>query len=69
VHRLSASGLGDIVAEPDPLLPECGEAISAWNWLGGWAPEKLTVYLDLHGAEDLELLTELLILIRDYGQP
>lgn len=65
--RLQESGLGDIVAEPDPLMPECAEAISAWNWLGGWAPEKLPAYLSLHGCEDLELLTDLLILIRDNG--
>jgi hypothetical protein len=68
VRKLSALGLGDIVAEPDPMLPECAEAISAWNWLGGWFPDRLPAYVSLHGCDDLELLTDLLIVIRDHDK-
>lgn len=69
MRRLEAAGLGELVAEPDPLLPVCAEAVSMWNWLGGWQPERLPVYCALHGASDVELLTELLIVIRDHGRP
>ena len=68
MRRLAAAGLGDLVAEPDPLLPAAAEAIACWNWLGGWAPERLPAYLALHGAKDIELLTDLLIVIRDHGR-
>jgi hypothetical protein len=67
VRRLDALGLGEIVAEPAPLLPDCHEAIGAWNWLGGWHPEHLPTYVALHGCDDLELLTDLLMVIRNNG--
>ena len=64
----TAEGLGTTAVALAELRSKAAEAIACWNWLGGWAPERLPAYLALHGAGDIELLTDLLIVIRDHGR-
>jgi|GEM_PF-4798082 len=41
------------------------EAIHAWNFLDGWNPCNLPVYLAFHRVPDIDLLVNLLMEIRD----
>lgn len=39
--------------------------VHAWQWMGGWCPERLPIYLALHPMDDVETLMHLLLVIRD----
>ena len=38
--------------------------LAAWNWCGGWQPERLTLFDALHGPIDLELFADLMLCVR-----
>lgn len=67
MRRLEAEGLGDLAARPEPMRPECADAVACWNFCGGWEPERAGLYHRLHGPVDLELTLHLMQVIRDHG--
>lgn len=66
-----ASGLDRLARFTAPLQPlseDAGRGIEAWNFCGGWYPERLPLYCALTGEHDLELLAYLMQVIRDHGK-
>lgn len=59
------SGLAAACADPPSLSADALIVRHAWRWCGGWAPERLPLYLLLHPFDDSMLLMELLQYLRD----
>ena len=62
---MKESGFGMLVNYEKPKLN--GKALlasSAWNWLGGWYPERLPVYFALYPCEDVHGLIARLLVLR-----
>ena len=63
---MKENGLGLLVDVERPKLS--GQALvasSAWNWLGGWYPERLPMYLALYPCDDVHALVARLLVLRD----
>lgn len=43
------------------------QAIDAWNFCGGWAPERLPMYAALHAVSDWHALVAAMQEIRAHG--
>lgn len=54
-----------MLASPPPPTAACEEARYCWNWLGGWHPERIGVYLTFHACADVHGLMERLLAIRE----
>ena len=60
------SGFGLLVDYDAPKLNDKALlASNAWNWLGGWYPERLPVYLALYPCNDVHALVARLLVLRD----
>jgi hypothetical protein len=66
VQALDAAGLAGFYAVPEPLEDAAIKAIHAWNFCGGWFPERLALYEALYGIDDLAQLLELMTVISDH---
>lgn len=63
---MKESGFGMLVNYGPPKLSgKASLASRAWNWLGGWHPERLPVYLALYPCDDVYGLVERLVVLRD----
>lgn len=49
---------------PPQLSEFAQEALVVWSWIGGWQPERLSMYAALYGVTDPEALIERLLAIR-----
>ncbi len=65
-QKLAAMGMGEAAAGPPDWHPDALLAAHAWHWLGGWQPTALPLYCSLHDVTDLDLLTELLLVVRKH---
>jgi hypothetical protein len=50
---------------PGPAPPESSQAVEAWNLMGGLKWEALPIVVELIGVDDVELLIEQLVIIRN----
>ena len=56
-----------LISLPRPeLSPENTLAIAAWNFCGGWFPERIDLYEALHGIDNMAELIELMAVISDH---
>ena len=63
---MKENGLGLLVSGERPRLNgKAAIASKAWNWLGGWYPERLPVYLALYPCDDVHGLVARLVVLRD----
>ena len=63
--QMKADGLDGFIADPDPLTIDGHDAVAAWNFCGGYYPERLPLFERLHGLSDAELTIHLMAVIRD----
>lgn len=64
---MKSAGLDGFIAEPDQLTIDCQDAVAAWNFCGGYNPERLPIFGELHGLPDAEMTIHLMGVIRDHG--
>lgn len=60
------------MADPPPPTPDVLAALQCWQFLGGWYPERLPVYLEVCGpaaVRDPDVLIELLLILRAAQPP
>ena len=50
-------------AKPDPRTLE---AFHCWAFMGGWYPERLGAYAAIYPVDDWEMMTILILKIRDF---
>jgi hypothetical protein len=50
---------------PGPPPPESSQAVEAWNIMGGLNWSALPIVVELIGVDDVELLIEQLVIIRN----
>jgi hypothetical protein len=64
---LQIAGLGILVDQEAPAWhPQALAAARCWQWCGGWDPQRALLFAAMRGVADVELLLDLMTLIRDW---